>query len=185
MSLLRVRRPAPSDGPPTNEVSTGPTVTGRELRALLFCVTLAFGTLTAIRLSPLVVGAVVVGLAFALIVTRWPRTPVPHVILGAGGLAMLAQSAAFDPIVFLLLPLGHVALRASWWAARVPARGGVERSVLLLDARRAAVVQAVCQALALVGLAASTLEPSGFFVVLAAAALVGLVAATVPRTWWR
>lgn len=185
MNTLGIARPTAHDGPPTNEVSTGPALAGSALRAVLFGATLVFGTLTATRLIPLFVGALVVGAAFAVIVAKWPRTPVPHVILGAGGLAMLAGSATFDPIVFLLLPLAHVVLRTSWWSARVPARGAVEHSVLRLDLRRAASIQAVCQGLALVALAASTFEPSAALLIIATVALVGLVVVTVPRAWWR
>jgi hypothetical protein len=76
-------------------------------------------------------------------------------------------------------------LRGSWWAARVPGHGRVERSVLLLDLRRAGVIQAVCQGLALVGLVASTFAPSGALLMVATVALVGVVVLVVPRPWWR
>ena len=178
-------RPAPAAARPSTEVATGPTVPGPGLRAVLFGATAVFGALTVHSLLPSLLGSVVIGLALAAAVTRFPRPPVPHAIVLAGGAALLGASTAFDPVVFALLPLVHLVLRASWWVARVPWTGEVERRVLALDLRRAALVQALCQGLALVAFAASGLEGSGSWTVVAALALCALAVLVVPRTWWR
>jgi len=185
MSALRPVRPAPAATRPSTEVGTGPTVPGLLFRAVLFGVTVAFATLTAHSLLPSLAGSVVIGLALATVITRFPRPPVPHAIVLAGGAALLGASTTFDPVVFVLLPLVHLMLRASWWAARVPRTGAVERSVLVLDLRRAAAIQTACQGLALVALAASGIEGEGFLTVVAALALCALAVLVVPRTWWR
>lgn len=185
MSALRTVRPAPADAMPSTEVDTGPTVPGPAFRAALFGATIVFGTLTAHSLLPSMAGSVAIGLALAAVVTRFPRPPVPHAIVLAGGAALLGASAAFDPVVFALLPLVHLMLRASWWVARVPWAGAVERTVLVLDLRRAAAIQMVCQGLALVALAASGIEGEGFLTAVAALALCALAVLVVPRSWWR
>lgn len=172
-------------GPPSTEVSTGPTLSGDALRAVMIGATFLFGVLTAIQFVPSLLGSLAVGLAFAAVVAVWPLVPVPQGVLFVGGAMLLLSGTSFDPIVFLLLPLAHLILRSSWWAARVPRKGAVERSVLAAEAHRAVRIQLVCQGLALVGFTASALEPSGALLVLAAAALVGLVVLVVPRTWWR
>lgn len=185
MSALRPVRRAPAATRPSTEVGTGPTVPGLHFRAALFAVTVAFATLTAHSLLPSLAGSVTIGLALAAAVTRFPRPPVPHAIAFAGGVALLGTSTTFSPVVFVLLPLVHLVLRASWWAARVPWAGAVERSVLVLDLRRAVAIQVACQGLALVALAASGIEGEEFLTVVAALALCALALLVVPRTWWR
>lgn len=184
MNAFSVARPDEPHGLPANEVDTGPTVSGTDLRAVLAAATFLFGVLAASRLVPSLPGSVAVGSVFAVVVLVRPHTPVPQLILFAGGAAMLGADTAFSPVVFLLLPVAHVMLRASWWVARVPRKGLVERAVLLLDLRRGAAIQALSQGLALVGYAATSLDGSGLFVVVAAVALAGLVVLTVPRSWW-
>lgn len=184
MSAHPTAPPEKPAGPPATEVSTGPTVSGDVLRAVMTGATFAFGVLAVLQLVPLL-GSVAVALVLAAIVAARPHPPVPHAVLFAGALAMLGADTSFDPVVFMLLPLAHLVLRSSWWAARVPRTGRVERAVLVPELRRAAVIQVACQGLALVGFAASTLDRNGFFVVAAAAALIGLVVLAVPRTWWR
>ncbi|MFF2623981.1 hypothetical protein [Oerskovia jenensis] len=171
-------------GPPSTEVSTGPTVAGSVLRAVLIGATFLYGVLAGYQVLPLL-GSVVVGVAFAAFVAARPHTPVPQLVLFVGALALLAGDTSFDPVAFLLLPLAQVMLRSAWWAARVPRKGGVERAVLRVELRRAALVQLACQGLALVAFASSTLDRSGLFVVVAAVALIGLVVLAAPRTWWR
>jgi len=185
MTARSAAPPTRQAGPPATEVSTGPTVSGDTLRAVMIGATAAFGVLSVHQLLPSLLGSVAVALALAAVVAVLPRTPVPQLVLFVGAAALLGAEPSFAPVVFVLLPLAHVVLRSSWWAARVPRTGRVERAVLLPELRRAAVIQLACQGLALLGLAASTLDGSGFFVVLATAALVGLVVLAVPRTWWR
>ena len=185
---MSARPTAPTEkpvGPPVTEVSTGPTVSGDALRAVMIGAAFLFGVLTTNRLVPSLLASLAVGLACAAAVAVRPHAPVPQGVLFVGGAALLGAETSFDPIVFLLLPLAHLILRSAWWAARVPRKGAVERSVLVADAHRAVRIQLVCQGLALVGFAASALAPSGALLVLAAAGLVGLVVLVVPRTWWR
>ncbi|GAA1409553.1 hypothetical protein [Oerskovia paurometabola] len=185
MSAHPTAPPEKPAGPPATEVSTGPTVSGDALRAVMVGATFLFGVLSVHQLVPSLLGSAVVALALSAVVAARPHTPVPHAVLLVGALAMLGADTSFDPVVFLLLPLAHLVLRSSWWAARVPRKGRVERSVLLPELRRAVVIQLACQGLALLGFAASTLDRNGFFVVVAAVALIGLVVLAVPRTWWR
>ncbi|RXR24863.1 hypothetical protein EQW78_06940 [Oerskovia turbata] len=185
MSAHPTAPPEKPAGPPATEVSTGPTVSGDTLRAVMIGATFLFVVLAVHQLVPSLLGSAAVALALAAVVGARPHTPVPHTVLFVGALAMLGADTSFDPVVFLLLPLAHLVLRASWWVARTPRKGRVERAVLVPELRRAAVIQVACQGLALVGFAASALDRNGFFVVVAAVALIGLVVLVVPRTWWR
>ena len=104
---------------PAVQVDLGPAVPGWALRALA---AVATATLATICLQRSGVGAwlgwTIVVVATALMAVR-PSTLVAQTTLVVSGLLFaLAGSGPFDPVVFVLIPLGYTAHELAWWAER-------------------------------------------------------------------
>jgi hypothetical protein len=162
---------------PQITVETGPTVPGWVLRLALLALTPALLLLAASRtdLAPTLVTIVIV-LCTALLVLR-PTPATAGVTVVLAGVFLWGFGApphgGFDPAGLAVALLAHVLVRATWWAAHLPARGRAEIAALLAGWRRDTVVLAATGLLgALALLASGTALPGA--VLLAALAVLGL-----------
>ncbi|MGN7701270.1 hypothetical protein [Cellulosimicrobium sp. 22601] len=179
-----VRREVVTAGPrPRLEVETGRAVAGWWPRVVLLVLATAFtgAALQTTGLAPSFVWgtAVALGTATAFL----PAPPVPHVLVLLGGLLLIVEGdGPFDPVVFALLPLGHLVLRAAWWADHVPPDARAELRAVLPDLRRVVVLQAALLVVAL-GVQAVTAREvsSAVATALGGVVVLGLVLLVTPR----
>lgn len=162
---------------PQITVETGPTVPGWVLRIALLVLAPALLVLAASRsdLAPTLVTIVVVVCTALLVLRPTPATAGVTVVLagvflwGFGG----RPDDGFDPAGLPVALLAYIVVRATWWAAHLPARGRAEATALLAGWRRDVVVLAATGLLgALALLASGTALPGA--VLLAALAVLGL-----------
>lgn len=159
--------------PPAVQVDLGPAVPGWALRALA---AVATATLATICLQRSGVGAwlgwTIVVVATALMAVR-PSTLVAQTTLVVSGLLFaLAGSGPFDPVVFVLIPLGYTAHELAWWAERTAWTCRVELRALAAGHGRGLVLVAGAEALGVVMWLAP--RPSAALVVAGGVALVVL-----------
>ncbi|QJW36791.1 hypothetical protein [Cellulosimicrobium protaetiae] len=135
---------------PRLEVETGRTFAGSWPRVALLALATGYAgaSLQTTGLAPSFVWGAAIGLG---VVTAYlPAPPVPHLLVLLGGLVLLLEgSGPFDPVVLVLLPLGHLVLRAAWWSDHVPPEARAELRALLPDLRRVVVLQAALLGVAL------------------------------------
>lgn len=158
---------------PAVQVDLGPAVPGWALRALA---AVATATLATICLQRSGVGAwlgwTIVVVATALMAVR-PSTLVAQTTLVVSGLLFaLAGSGPFDPVVFVLIPLGYTAHELAWWAERTDWTCRVELRALAAGHGRGLVLVAGAEALGVVMWLAP--RPSAALVVAGGVALVVL-----------
>ena len=158
---------------PAVQVDLGPAVPGWALRALA---AVATATLATICLQRVGVGAwlgwTIVVVATALMAVR-PSTLVAQTTLVVSGLLFaLAGSGPFDPVVFVLIPLGYTAHELAWWAERTAWTCRVELRALAAGHGRGLVLVAGAEALGVVMWLAP--RPSAALVVAGGVALVVL-----------
>ncbi len=158
---------------PAVQVDLGPAVPGWALRALA---AVATATLATICLQRAGVGAwlgwTIVVVATALMAVR-PSTLVAQTTLVVSGLLFaLAGSGPFDPVVFVLIPLGYTAHELAWWAERTAWTCRVELRALAAGHGRGLVLVAGAEALGVVMWLAP--RPSAALVVAGGVALVVL-----------
>lgn len=158
---------------PAVQVDLGPAVPGWALRALA---AVATATLATICLQRAGVGAwlgwTIVVVATALMAVR-PSTLVAQTTLVVSGLLFaLAGSGPFDPVVFVLIPLGYTAHELAWWAERTAWTCRVELRALAAGHGRGLVLVAGAEALGVVMWLAP--RPSAAMVVAGGVALVVL-----------
>ena len=158
---------------PAVQVDLGPAVPWWALRALA---AVATATLATICLQRAGVGAwlgwTIVVVATALMAVR-PSTLVAQTTLVVSGLLFaLAGSGPFDPVVFVLIPLGYTAHELAWWAERTAWTCRVELRALAAGHGRGLVLVAGAAALGVVMWLAP--RPSAALVVAGGVALVVL-----------
>lgn len=158
---------------PAVQVDLGLAVPGWALRALA---AVATATLATICLQRSGVGAwlgwTIVVVATALMAVR-PSTLVAQTTLVVSGLLFaLAGSGPFDPVVFVLIPLGYTAHELAWWAERTAWTCRVELRALAAGHGRGLVLVAGAEALGVVMWLAP--RPSASLVVAGGVALVVL-----------
>ena len=158
---------------PAVQVDLGPAVPVWALRALA---AVATATLATICLQRSGVGAwlgwTIVVVATALMAVR-PSTLVAQTTLVVSGLLFaLAGSGPFDPVVFVLIPLGYTAHELAWWAERTAWTCRVELRALAAGHGRGMVLVAGAEALGVVMWLAP--RPSAALVVAGGVALVVL-----------
>lgn len=158
---------------PAVQVDLGPAVPGWALRALA---AVATATLATICLQRSGVGAwlgwTIVVVATALMAVR-PSTLVAQTTLVVSGLLFaLAGSGPFDPVVFVLIPLGYTAHELAWWAERTAWTCRAELRALAAGHGRGLVLVAGAEALGVVMWLAP--RPSAALVVAGGVALVVL-----------
>ncbi|KON72807.1 hypothetical protein ACIOWF_11430 [Cellulosimicrobium cellulans] len=179
-----VRRDVVTAGPrPRLEVETERTFPGWCPRVLLLVLATAFAgaALQTTGLAQSLVWGAALGLGG--VTAYLPAPPVPHLLVLLGGLVLLLDGdAPFDPVVLVLLPLGHLVLRTAWWSDHVPPEARAELRAVVPDLRRVAVLQA---ALLLVALAVQAITAgdvsSAVATALGGIAVLGLVLLVTPR----
>lgn len=162
---------------PQITVEAGPTVPGWAPRLALLVLAPALLLLAASRndLAPTLVTTVVVGCTALLVLRPTPATAGVTVVLAGvflWGFGSRPESG-FDPAALAVALLAYILVRATWWAAHLPAHGHAEIAALATGWRRDAVVLAGTSLLgALALLASGTALPGA--VLLAALAVLGL-----------
>lgn len=157
---------------PPIAVDLGPTVSGWVLRTLAVVATAALATICMQRSG---VGAglgwTIVTLATVLMAVR-PSTFVAQTTLVVSGLLLCLSAGPFDPLVFVLIPLGYAAHQLAWWADRTALSCRVELSALVGGLGRGLALVAGTASLGVVVWLAP--RPSDALVVAGGVALVAL-----------
>lgn len=123
--------------------------------------------------------------ALAMVATMVkPAFPVAWISLGLVAIP-LAVGDGFSLLALGLAPLGHLAVRSEWWAARVHWAGQLELAALVPDLRR---TTAIITLTLLVGIVAAWVEATlvgSLALPLGAALLLLALLLAVPTRWWR
>ncbi|WP_029253394.1 hypothetical protein [Paraoerskovia marina] len=166
----------------TPQITTAPTLGGRTLRigaALLTAATLLVG-LAPTHLPTALVSATVAGAALL-----WrPTLPLPWMTLALVALPLLGDDG-FTPYALALAPLGHLTVRATWWARHTTTTTRVETRALRTEIRPAATILATTLTIGTLAAWATTALAAQIAVPLGAVLLLATVLLAAPARWWR